>query len=194
MSSRDKILSAINKSKPAFIKFTNVDFSSVDNEDELLDSFISVLDSIHAKVKKVFSFNEVDSDIKELKANNCFVLNAMEEIENDREDLELKNKEQIETLDYAFIKGEIGVAENGAIWITDKNCKNRLLPFICKQLCLVIKRKCIVANMHEAYQVIKMEEIGFGVFISGPSKTADIEQSLVIGAHGALGLTVYIID
>ena len=152
------------------------------------------LNDIHAKVKRVSSMAEVDMDIISLKKEKYFVINAIEDIgNNDLENLALRTKEQLEMLDYAFIKGEIGVAENGAIWLSDINCKNRLLPFICKQLCLVVAEKSIVANMHEAYQVIKIDETGFGVFISGPSKTADIEQSLVIGAHGALGLTVYIL-
>ena len=34
---------------------------------------------------------------------------------------------------------------------------------------------------------------GYGVFISGPSKTADIEQSLVIGAQAALSLNIFLI-
>jgi L-lactate dehydrogenase complex protein LldG len=36
-------------------------------------------------------------------------------------------------------------------------------------------------------------EYGFGVFLAGPSKTADIEQSLVLGAHGARGLVVFLV-
>lgn len=46
--------------------------------------------------------------------------------------------------------------------------------------------------MHQAYKKLSSNAIDFGVFISGPSKTADIEQSLVIGAHGALSLSVFL--
>jgi L-lactate dehydrogenase complex protein LldG len=35
---------------------------------------------------------------------------------------------------------------------------------------------------------------GFATFIAGPSKTADIEQSLVLGAHGPRSLTVFLLD
>ena len=48
--------------------------------------------------------------------------------------------------------------------------------------------------MLDSYQLIHNTDYGYGVFISGPSKTADIEQSLVIGAHGAGSLTIFILD
>jgi L-lactate dehydrogenase complex protein LldG len=56
---------------------------------------------------------------------------------------------------------------------------------------LVLDKNTIVANMQQAYA--KLENAGsYGVFIAGPSKTADIEQSLVIGAHGARSMMVLI--
>ncbi len=97
------------------------------------------------------------------------------------------------SVEKAFIRGSIGVAENGSIWLYESQMVNRLLPFICQHLVLVIEKKNIVATMHQAYQQIDAGKEGFGVFIAGPSKTADIEQSLVIGAHGARSLTVYLI-
>jgi L-lactate dehydrogenase complex protein LldG len=47
--------------------------------------------------------------------------------------------------------------------------------------------------MHQAYEQISSADYGFGVFLAGPSKTADIEQSLVLGAHGARGLVVFLV-
>jgi len=103
------------------------------------------------------------------------------------------SKEKLASLDTLMIEGQLGVAENGAIWLDESNFPNRLSPFIAKNLIIVLDIARITNNMHEAYQQIKMEDTGFGVFISGPSKTADIEQSLVYGAHGPVSLLVILI-
>lgn len=91
--------------------------------------------------------------------------------------------------DLGIIEGEIGVSENGCVWIP-QNIRQKVLYFISEYLIIVLSKKNIVNNMHEAYKQIEMNDYGFGVFISGPSKTADIEQALVVGAHGAKGVTV----
>jgi L-lactate dehydrogenase complex protein LldG len=96
----------------------------------------------------------------------------------------------LEDVDFAILPGVFGVAENGAIWTTDRGLKHRAIYFIVQHLVLVLDADQIVHNMHEAYLRLKFEGRGFGAFISGPSKTADIEQSLVIGAHGPRSLTV----
>ena len=74
-----------------------------------------------------------------------------------------------------------------------KYLSHRVLPMITQHLAIVVHKKDIVTNMHRAYERVKVNETGFDTFILGPSKTADIEQSLVIGAHGARGLVVYIL-
>lgn len=96
-------------------------------------------------------------------------------------------------LDLAILEGQVASAENGAIWLDESNLDLRALPFITAHLVIVIKKENIVGNMHQAYERIGLAKSGFGVFIAGPSKTADIEQSLVIGAHGAMSLKVVIL-
>ena len=99
------------------------------------------------------------------------------------------------------VKGEIGVAENGCIWIPQTEADRSYL-FKSEHLDVVISRKDCVNNMHEAYALIDkrsksgqyFSEYKFGTFISGPSKTADIEGALVYGAQAARSLTVYITE
>ena len=91
--------------------------------------------------------------------------------------------------DLAIVSGKIGVAENGAVWI-EQDVKSRAVYFIAEKLVILLDKENIVSNMHEAYDKIDTGEYGFGVFISGPSKTADIEQALVMGAHGARDVMV----
>lgn len=96
-------------------------------------------------------------------------------------------------IDLAIIRAELGVAENGAVWVSTKSVHPRILPFICEHLVVLLEKSSIRSNMHEAYKEIDLRSIGFGVFIAGPSKTADIEQSLVIGAQGARSHTICLI-
>jgi L-lactate dehydrogenase complex protein LldG len=95
--------------------------------------------------------------------------------------------------DVGIVRGELGVAENGCVWVP-QTMKEKAVCFISEYLVIVLKKTAIVDNMHEAYARIDMEpHYNFGTFISGPSKTADIEQSLVMGAQAARGVTVILV-
>ena len=99
----------------------------------------------------------------------------------------------LDNLEVAVIKAHFGVAENGAVWITDDQLSDRLLPFICQHLIVILDADSLVPTMHEAYDWIGESDYDFGTFIAGPSKTADIEQSLVLGAHGPKTMTVLLL-
>lgn len=95
--------------------------------------------------------------------------------------------------DVGIIQGSVGVAENGCIWVP-QTMKEKAICFISEYLVILLDKGDIVDNMHEAYSRIEMTDYGFGTFISGPSKTADIEQALVMGAQAARGVTVLILE
>lgn len=105
---------------------------------------------------------------------------------------DINNPAELDGTDVAVIKGRLGVAENGAVWI-EQDIKQRALYFISENLVILLERDKIVDNMQEAYKRVTTGRYGFGTFISGPSKTADIEQALVMGAHGARGVTVLLV-
>lgn len=94
------------------------------------------------------------------------------------------------TVDAVVMRGMFGVAENGAIWLHTDSAAVRAALVVTQHLILVVSANELVPTMHQAYARLDLRATSYGVFISGPSKTADIEQSLVIGAHGPLSLTV----
>ncbi len=106
----------------------------------------------------------------------------------------LKDPHELEGIDIAIIAGEFGVAENGAVWVPGSALgPHRAIFVVTQHLVLVVPASQIVHNMQEAYDRIRFERPSFGIFISGPSKTADIEQALVIGAHGARSCTLFLL-
>ena len=107
---------------------------------------------------------------------------------------QIQDPHELKKVELFVCQGSFGVAENGAVWIDDTQMTHRVLPFITQHMAIILHQNRIVRDMHEAYELQAIDETGFGLFVAGPSKTADIEQSLVIGAHGAKSLTIFLIS
>lgn len=96
-------------------------------------------------------------------------------------------------LDLAVTTGGPSVAESGAVWLAPADGMTRAACYLAEHLVLIIEASGIVADLHDAYACVDPAARSFGCWVAGPSKTADIEQVVVIGAHGARSLVVFVV-
>ena len=188
---RESILKSIKKNKPALLPLPNLNIDFFSEEIDILKMFKENVQLVGGTLVELDKIESLDAEIKKRypKAQNIIAYLP----ESNLGSILIKeetNPHALEAIDLAIIKGEFGVAENGSVWITDDQFLIRVLPFITNDLVIVLSKKDLCDNMHDAYKKIAARKRTFGLFISGPSKTADIEQCLVIGAQGAMSLTV----
>ena len=91
---------------------------------------------------------------------------------------------ELDCLDLCVLRAEFAVVENGAIWHVPSTPRERSAALLAQHLFVIVDTTELVPTLHQAYDRIDLAQTTFGWFLCGPSKTADIEQSLVLGAHG----------
>ena len=192
MYSREKILTAIKTNQPSAEVLPEVVLPDAITFTDKKAQFTAVLKGIGGTIVEVTSVKEiVDYLHNNFRQHENFVT-TLAGLEPIKLLDETRDAHFLENIEVAIIPALFGIAENGSVWITEQQARIRALPFICQHLAVVLKKDDFVNNMHEAYDRIGLVTYDFGVFIAGPSKTADIEQSLVLGAHGPKTMTVFI--
>jgi L-lactate dehydrogenase complex protein LldG len=188
---KSDILKAIKANKPETLPLTSLDFP-ISNGQDLKALFQERLATGGGEVAFAKDKEEAVQIIKERTGGFQYVAGIFEAL-NTIDLSSIHDPHDLELLDLAVFEGILGVAENGAIWVNESSLTHRAAPFITQHLVLLIREDQLVDKMHEAYKRLRSHDYGHGVFIAGPSKTADIEQSLVIGAHGPKSLLVIIL-
>lgn len=191
MSSREKILAAVKKNQPLQVELPTLNFAGNTTVD-LKALFIKTLTGIGGTVIEVNDWKEVSDHIKSRFTKTGRIVNRVSDLGFEISGLK-SDPHDFSNVNVAIMQGEFGVAENGAIWLTDANMGNHVLPYIAEHLILIIKSDQIVPTLYEAYEKIGTSSYALGTFLAGPSKTADIEQSLVLGAHGSKSVIVFLI-
>ncbi len=167
------------------------DIKAITYPDPLLQ-FTNMTQSVGGHVIEVEKGQDINTLIRELYPDAKEIASNLPEVT-----IATRNPDTIESAqalngtDVGVIKGMFGVAENACIWIPQQ-MKEKAVCFISENLIILLPKSEIVNNMHEAYKRIQFDKTydGYGTFISGPSKTADIAQVLVMGAQAARSVTV----
>ena len=194
MSSRQKILEAVLKNQPQATLLPDISVFKGDNNNNMVQKYMDIFKTIGGSSHLVDNIAAVKALINENFDVTKRIVTTLPELSDSAELLSAKvDPHSYEDVELAVIKAHFAVAENGAVWLTDELMCQRIIPYICQHLAVVISADSIVPTLHEAYEKIGAGDYGFGGFIGGPSKTADIEQALVLGAHGPLTMTVFIL-
>lgn len=190
MSSRETILANIRRNTGTRQEMPDLSAMETIVYPDKLKTFAEVLVAAGGKAVELQPGEEVNAvirrefpDAKRIASNlpeiTCATFNP-DEVEDPR---------MLNGTDLAVITGEFGVAENAAVWIP-RMVRHKGLYFISNALVILLDKTKLVNTMNEAYCLTTKEDYGYGVFMSGPSKTADIEQALVFGAHGPIQVMV----
>lgn len=169
------------------------DIKAVTYPDPLLQ-FMNMTKNVGGNAIEVEKGRDVNTIISELYPDAKEIASNLPEITiATRNPDEMGSALDLNGTDVGIIRGMFGVAENACVWILQQ-MKEKAVCFISEHLVILLSKSQIVNNMHEAYRRIEFNDYGYGTFISGPSKTADIAQVLVMGAQAARSATVLLLD
>lgn len=206
MASKEDILSKYRANVRE--KFDMPDLSDIKATtypDPLLQ-FMNMTKSVGGNAIEVEKGRDINELIKELYPDAKEIASNLPEITiATRNPDDVGRARDLNGTDVGVVRGVFGVAENACVWIPQQ-MKEKAVMFISENLVILLDKKQIVNNMHEAYKRLSdqansqeplaksFNDYGYGSFISGPSKTADIAQVLVMGAQAARSATVLLLD
>lgn len=193
MSKKEDILSKYrNNIRQKFDMPRLDDIEGITYPDPLVQ-FISMTQSVGGKVVELEPGQDINALIKELYPDAKEIASNLPEVTiATRNPDTIGSPQALNGTDVGVIRGVFGVAENACVWIP-QTMEEKAVCFISENIIILLKKTEIVNNMHEAYKRISFNDYGYGTFISGPSKTADIAQVLVMGAQAARSATVVLV-
>lgn len=193
MSKKEDILSRYRANiKQQFDMPSLDDIKGITYPDPLVQ-FISMTQNVGGKVVELEEGQDINEIVRELYPDAKEIASNLPEITiATRNPDTIGSPQALNNTDVGVIRGVFGVAENACVWIPQQMVE-KAVCFISENLVILLKKSEIVNNMHEAYKRIEFNDYGYGTFISGPSKTADIAQVLVMGAQAARSATVVLV-
>jgi L-lactate dehydrogenase complex protein LldG len=188
MSARDDILGRVRRNQPAAVALPAMPaFPAPANP--LLGRFEAAVARMGGKTITVAPA-DVRGIARILFPDAKVVASATHETEGNRDLASVRKPADLADVDVGVVRAAFGVAETGSVWLTHRELAVDSVAFLSQHLVVLLDPAHLVATMHDAYAQRENFEARYGVFMTGPSATADIEGVLIHGAQGIRSLTV----
>lgn len=193
MNAREAILTAVrgNLPQPPVPLPEIPTFGRARDEKATLAEFSLQLQEIGGKSFEIVDALAARAKLKELFPDAKVICSATPELPGTRQITDVHDPHELNDVDVGIIRSPLGVAEAGAIWVTQNELVMNALAVLSQHLIILLDPAAIVPTMHDAYHRIELTASPYGVFLAGPSATGDIEGVMVRGAQGARSLTVF---
>jgi L-lactate dehydrogenase complex protein LldG len=163
------------------------------SEADLKSAFERRLADAGGGAHKIGSRQEAAEKLASLHPKAQVICSAVSEIPGTRRAEMVRDPHELADVDVGVVRAQFGIAETGAVWLTQEDLVVNGLGFLSQHLVVFLDPKEIVADMHEAYARVRLNDTAYGCFMMGPSATGDIEATMVHGAQGARSLNVFFI-
>lgn len=101
---------------------------------------------------------------------------------------------ELESCDVGITGCDALVAQTGSVLVTGRSAGGRALSVLPPHHIVLARREQLVPDLPAGFELLQRRYGGdypsFISFITGPSRTGDIERILVLGAHGPKKLTI----
>jgi L-lactate dehydrogenase complex protein LldG len=189
MNSREDILARVRRNQPPARPLPDVPTFDA-GVGPLLERFKAGVQRMGGKVVDPPPDGDLDALVARLFPGAKAICSATPEVAGNRRLDRGQAPASLDDVDVGVARAVFGVAETGSVWLTDAALGVNALAFLAQHLVVLVDPARIVPSMHHAYRERAHFDAGYGVFMTGPSATADIEGILIHGAQGIRSLTV----
>jgi len=111
-----------------------------------------------------------------------------------RESLDRLSRDDLFACDAGVTTAQWGIAETGTLVLESARERSRLLSLVPPIHVALLSTRCICESLGNALDRVRQAASHAITFITGPSRTSDIELTLVVGVHGPQTVHVLLLE
>jgi L-lactate dehydrogenase complex protein LldG len=166
---------------------------SPDTGEPILPYFRRQLEAMGGRSFEVVDGAAARAKVEELYPAARVVCSAVPEVPGTRRIEDVRDPHELDGVDVGVARSPLGVAEAGAVWLTQTELVVDALGVLSQHLVVLLDPAAVVETLHDAYGRLDLAASPYGVYLAGPSATGDIEGVIIHGAQGARSLTVLLL-